>query len=274
MTKTTYNSASSSTWFLPTNYKNMANISFTPTHDMHPATKKYVDDLIASGVSDSSNIEVINITSSVLPIDGNYYNSTIDPVMANELMEKHQAGKDIIIEYYFMGILALHAIFLSSNPTMENIGPANNLTGYSLSSEQVFDLSSSSIDMSYANIQLLTDVDGSSIGYVNMKSGHSMILPPYLTMVLTGNTVAAGGNLELGSVFYTDAESEVLVFLNGEKLIGGGSLSGSTETYHYTLLYAESSEGIAIEGITLTNDWSIVPEDVVEIMIRVKDMNS
>lgn len=44
MTKTTYNESFASTWFLPTNYNNMENISFTPTHDMHPATKKYVDD--------------------------------------------------------------------------------------------------------------------------------------------------------------------------------------------------------------------------------------
>lgn len=44
MTKTTYNKSSTSTCFLPTNYTNMENISFTPTHDMHPATKKYVDE--------------------------------------------------------------------------------------------------------------------------------------------------------------------------------------------------------------------------------------
>lgn len=266
MTKTTYNSASSSTWFLPTNYKNMANISFTPTHDMHPATKKYVDDLVAAGAT--SNIEVINITDSAMQVDPeNYYLFSIDQTKIDEILQKHSEGKDLILEYYFMNYLPFHFLFLANQSEQEEVfGTA--YPGYNIDSASSITATVSNISIVYANLQILKSADPLYTGGLTIKVSESAILPEYTTLVLTGKSVEPEGELELGSVFYTAAEGDIMVFLNGEKLICSNALNADQDLYHYSLVQA-GYDASAIDRIRISQGWSIVPEDVIEIMVRV-----
>ncbi|WP_304393450.1 hypothetical protein [uncultured Clostridium sp.] len=257
--------------------------NFVPTLNYHPATKKYVDDNVKTVSDKVTTLESKNVAE--LDENGKIPTSQL-PSYVDDVLEfenkaafpttgesgKIYVAKDTNLTWRWSGtdyVEISQSIALGETSSTAFRGDYGKLAYTHAVTKKGIEQATKGLYKFKTNTEghiIETEaVDLSDLTSLGVATRSDINSVSFMTITKTGIEVS-GGN-KFAKILSRNTAPDILVFLNGEKLVLGSHFTRSTATYtgpdngYMTYLY-------------ITNDWNITTDDIIEIVSINKQINS